>query len=461
MHKSIDALAVIFGALKSGAAYVPVDPGAPSARGAYIMSNCAVKVVVIEAEYAVNFRGEIGKLGSVPATFMIDGVGGGKGVSAALDSADSVHKAASIETVEADPVDLAYILYTSGSTGRPKGVMLSHDNAVSFVDWCSATFEPQSDDRFSSHAPFHFDLSILDIYVCVKHGATLVLISESLGKDASRLAQVIADERITIWYSAPSILSLLAQFGDLRKHDYSMLRQVLFAGEVFPVKHLRTLCELLPEPRYFNLYGPTETNVCTWYEVNGVPEDDTPLPIGRACPFDEALVLDERLGAVPRGGVGELWVRGASVMQGYWGRPDRTALSLQTLEIAPGLHDRAYRTGDLVRERPDGNLEFLGRSDHQVKTRGYRVELGEIESRLAAHPLVEECVVLAIPDEEITNRLAAVVVPRAGAAPGADELKTHCAATLPRYMVPETIEFRASLPRTSSGKVDRRALAQS
>ena len=156
------------------------------------------------------------------------------------------HRAVSIETVDAGPGDLAYILYTSGSTGRPKGVMLSHENAVSFVDWCSETFEPQSDDRFSSHAPFHFDLSILDIYVCMKHGATLVLISESLGKDAPRLAQTIADERITIWYSAPSILSLLAQFGDLPKHDYSMLRQVLFAGEVFPVKHLRALCELWP-----------------------------------------------------------------------------------------------------------------------------------------------------------------------------------------------------------------------
>jgi non-ribosomal peptide synthetase component F len=134
--------------------------------------------------------------------------------------------------------------------------MLSHENAVSFVDWCSESFAPTGVDRFSSHAPFHFDLSILDIHVCLKHGATLVLIGEDIGKDAPRLAQLIADERISIWYSAPSILALLAQFGSLAKHDYSALRQVLFAGEVFPVKHLRALCELLPEPRYFNLYGP-------------------------------------------------------------------------------------------------------------------------------------------------------------------------------------------------------------
>jgi acyl-CoA synthetase (AMP-forming)/AMP-acid ligase II len=195
--------------------------------------------------------------------------------------------------------------------------------------------------------------------------------------------------------------------------------------------------------------------------VPEVPAGDGPLPIGRSCPYDECLILDERLAPVPAGGVGELWVRGASVMHGYWGKPERTALSLQAIEIAPGLTDRAYRTGDLVRALPDGNLEFLGRRDHQIKTRGYRVELGEIESRLATHPAVDEAVVVAIPDDEITNRLKAVVVLRPGAALTEAELKQHCAATLPRYMVPETVEFRGELPRTSSGKVDRRALAES
>ena len=166
-----------------------------------------------------------------------------------------------------------------------------------------------------------------------------------------------------------------------------------------------------------------------------------------------------RLRPVPAGGVGELWIRGASVMQGYWGKPERTALSLQTLDIAPGIRDKAYRTGDLVRARADGNLEFLGRRDHQVKTRGYRVELGEIETRLASHPAVDEAVVIAVPDDEVTNRLKAYVVTKPDLVVGAEQLKQHCAATLPRYMVPETVEFRAQLPRTSSGKVDRRVLA--
>jgi acyl-CoA synthetase (AMP-forming)/AMP-acid ligase II len=267
-----------------------------------------------------------------------------------------------------------------------------------------------------------------------------------------------AQDRLSVWYCTPSSLVLMLTRGGLEAQDLSHLRVLLFAGEVFPNKYLRQLMAVAPQARFANLFGPTETNVCTWLEVSQSPDGDTPLSIGRACPYDEALVLDEGLRPVPAGGAGELWIRGASVMHGYWGRPERTALALQAIDVAPGIRDRAYRTGDLARVLPDGNLEFLGRRDHQVKTRGYRVELGEIETRLAAHPAVDEAVVLAVPDEEITNRLKAVVVLNAGAEVSADELRQHCALTLPRYMVPESVEFRNDLPRTSSGKVDRRAL---
>jgi non-ribosomal peptide synthetase component F len=194
---------------------------------------------------------------------VLDGTGGGTPLRQALDRADAAAPAPAAANAANAGTDLAYILYTSGSTGKPKGVMLSHDNAVSFVDWCSEVFTPSASDRFSSHAPFHFDLSILDIHVALKHGATLVLVAEERGKDPTHLADLIEHEGITIWYSAPSILSLLAQFGGLAGRRFPGLRLVLFAGEVFPVKHLRSLCQLVPGPRYFNLYGPTETNVCT------------------------------------------------------------------------------------------------------------------------------------------------------------------------------------------------------
>jgi non-ribosomal peptide synthetase component F len=232
VRKSIDSVATLLGTLKTGAAYVPVDPNAPAARGAYILHNCAVKVVVVEAALAEKLGAELAALGATPSMLQVDGQkDAGAGLREALDTADRAALVAPpIANATSKSKDLAYILYTSGSTGKPKGVMLSHENAVGFVDWCSEVFTPTVADRFSSHAPFHFDLSILDIHVCLKHGATLVLIGEDLGKDAPRLAQLIADERISIWYSAPSIWRS-AQHGNLASRDYSHLKQVLFAGE--------------------------------------------------------------------------------------------------------------------------------------------------------------------------------------------------------------------------------------
>jgi amino acid adenylation domain-containing protein len=404
MRKSIDAVAAIYGTLKSGAAYVPVDPGAPPARNAYIMHNCAVRVALIEAEFEDAFRREFAAYGDPPEVLVLPGAGGGSALSRAVEQ-DAPPAGTAGETAASGPGDLAYILYTSGSTGKPKGVMLSHDNAVSFVDWCSETLRPVADDRFSSHAPFHFDLSILDIHVPLKHAATVVLIPEDTGKDPQRLAPLIASERISVWYSAPSILSLLAQYGSLSSHDCSRLRLVLFAGEVFPVKHLRTLCELWPQPRYLNLYGPTETNVCTFYQVRTpVPADRTePYPIGRVCSHLAGKVVDTRGDVVAPGDEGELCIAGRGVMQGYWSLPEQTARAFLT--DPDGIH--WYRTGDVVTESASGEYIYRGRRDRMVKRRGYRVELGEIEAGLYQHPSVKEAAGVALPDEEAGVRITA------------------------------------------------------
>ena len=188
MRKSVDAVASIYGILKAGAAYVPVDPTAPPERNAYIMHNCAVAAAIVDKRFVERFGDEFRKLGTPPRFIELEGIGAGNGLRGALDKADAEAPAPSTETVTPSPDGLAYILYTSGSTGRPKGVMLSHENASSFVDWCSDVFQPQANDRFSSHAPFHFDLSILDLHVPLKHGATLVLVAEEVGKDPQRLA---------------------------------------------------------------------------------------------------------------------------------------------------------------------------------------------------------------------------------------------------------------------------------
>jgi amino acid adenylation domain-containing protein len=458
LRKSIDAVAAIFGILKAGAAYVPVDPNAPVGRNAYILNNCAVQVAIVEKQFQARLCEEMKPLGPIPSLLLLDGTGAGRPLQAALDREDKLHAAPAVETARPSADDLAYILYTSGSTGKPKGVMLSHGNAVSFVNWCSEVFEPTHQDCFSSHAPLHFDLSILDLYVSLKHGAKLVLVGEEAGKEPLRLAPLISEKRISIWYSAPSILSLLAQYGNLQSHDYSALRMVLFAGEVFPVKHLRLLKSLLPRPRLFNLYGPTETNVCTFFEIpSEIAEDrSSPFPIGKTCSHLQSRVVNENGCEVPPGQEGELCITGAGVMQGYWNMPEQSARAF----LVDTGQKRWYKTGDLVTEDSEGNFVFLGRRDRMVKRRGYRVELGEIEAGLYRHPNVKEAAVIAAFDEEAGVRIKAVLSCRDGKRPSLIELKRFCAENLPLYMVPDLFHFRESLPKTSTDKIDYQRLME-
>ncbi|MBM3395863.1 MAG: amino acid adenylation domain-containing protein [Betaproteobacteria bacterium] len=453
VRKSIDGVAYILGALKAGAAYVPVDPGAPPARNAYIMHNCAVKTVLTEAKLTEKFRAELQQLGASPELLVLDTVGAGQGLAACLDVLDGA-RLAPLSATDAAPADsLAYILYTSGSTGKPKGVMLSHENAVSFVQWCVEVFEPTPEDRFSSHAPFHFDLSILDLHVSLGCGAAVVLIGEDLGKDPVRLAKLIADERISIWYSAPSILSLLAQFGNLDKADYSNLRHVLFAGEVFPVKHLRHVTRLWPGRRYFNLYGPTETNVCTYYEVM---LRSVPYPIGPVCSHLDSKVVDEHGTTVAKGAEGELCITGRGVMQGYWSLPEQTANGF----FVDVDGTRWYRTGDIVVEEANGDYIYRGRRDRMVKRRGYRVELGEIESGLYKHDKVKEAAVIAKPDEEAGVKITAYLSCKVAEAPSLIEMKRFCSEHIPIYMIPDRFVWLETLPKTSTDKVDYQRLKE-
>ena len=463
MEKSVRSVVTMLGVLKAGAAYVPIDPAAPILRAAFILKDCQVSAVVTSSRRLDALSEKVSDIGSIRVILVSD-VAPSSGALGdtellgwdVLASQPAVLR--DVGTIEDDP---AYLLYTSGSTGTPKGVILTHRHALTFVDWGAETFGVRPEDRLSNHAPLHFDLSVFDIYVALRSGAAVVIVPDEVHPFPMQQAEWIRTERISVWYSVPSALIRMLLHGRFDKLEYPDLRVVLFAGEVFPIKYLRELRSKLPAARFANLYGPTETNVCTFYEVEQLPPDQTAeIPVGRACAGTEVFAVGDSGERVGVGGVGELYVRGPAVMKGYWNLPDRTARALVRNPLQPAYHEWAYRTGDYVRLREDGNYDFLGRRDNMVKSRGYRIELGEIEQVVYRHEAVREAVVVAIPDEEIGARLKLVVVPHAEGQLSTKDIETYCAAHLPKYMVPEIIEFSAGLPRTSTGKADRVAILQ-
>jgi amino acid adenylation domain-containing protein len=449
LPKSTAALTAVFGIMHAGAAYVPVDWTGPAERVRTILKDCQVRALFLDSSRP--------ELADIAETVIWLGRHKNTGSAQPIFSWGLAlqHAPLAIDPGARQPDDLAYILYTSGSTGIPKGVTLTHRNAMSYVDWCSEVFVPSENDRFSSHAPFHFDLSILDIYVPIKHGASVHLIPDELGKNPKDLARFVASRQLTVWYSTPAILSLLAEFGEPDRHNYSQLRLVLFAGEVFPVKQLRRLTAHWPHPAYYNLYGPTETNVCTFARIpTPIPEERTdPYPIGWPCSHCAALVVDSDGTPVTAGEEGLLYISGPSVFSGYWNRPRESAAAFLERDGT-----RWYNTGDVVKQDGDDGFVYIGRRDRMVKRRGYRVELDEIESCLYRHPAIKAAAVVSMPNTESGVRIVSYLATAENSRPSIVEMKSFCNDHLPSYMNPDVFVFVDSLPRTSTNKVDYQSL---
>ena len=405
MPKTARAVVLMQAVLRAGAIYVPIDPLTPESRVDRILRDCRPALAVTEAD-------------SLPDAPPLP------------------------EPVPVDPDDPAYILYTSGSTGEPKGVCLSHGNAEAFIRWVVETIRPSPSDRFANHAPFHFDLSVLDLYTAFHAGASVHLIPEPAGFDAPTLNRFLRSHAITIWYSVPSVLCLMMADATFPSPCEVPLRVVFFAGENFPIRQLRQLRTAWNNVRFLNLYGPTETNVCTSYEVVDIePDRGIPVPIGAACSGDRVWAETASGGMAREGEEGELIVDGPTVMLGYWGA--------RTPRVAP------YRTGDWVRRLDAENFQFLGRIDNMVKVRGYRIELGAIEAALSLDPRIEQVAVLVEGGGLDAKIVAYVAGPEC---PGLLEVKRICAARLPRYMIVDRVRAIASLPLNRNGKVDRNRL---
>lgn len=429
-RKSVHAVALTQAALRVGAVYVPVSGANPPSRVSRIAADCgAVLVAADDRTAAAAARSGEPVPGLVGLDELADaGTEAGAGAGAAHPAA---HPAA--------PDDPAYILYTSGSTGDPKGVCISHGNAVAFVEWAAKEAGVGPHDRLSNHAPFNFDLSVFDLYAAFLAGAEVCLVPQEMAYAPEQLAAFLRERRITVWYSVPSVLGLMLRAGVLDSGSAPDLRVCVFAGEPFPVHQVRRLRALWPKVRLLNWYGPTETNVCTSHEVTAADLAlDRPLPIGRACSGDTvALAPDDTADD------GELVVTGPTVMLGYWGREPQRG---------------PYPTGDLVRRDPDGTLHYVGRRDQMAKVRGHRIEPGEIETVLGAHPDVADACVVVV-GSGLDAALHAIVVLTGERRPSLLEIKRCCAERLPTYMIVDRLHIVPELPTTPNGKVDRRRLA--
>jgi len=441
LPKSIETVTIILAVLAAGAAYVPLNHKLPKLALDPILRDLEPRLVIAEL-----FEAE---------RLLREGNLAGLRIASAPSDGSSRLKLAGITPGDppsaASVPGLAAILYTSGSTGEPKGIMLTHANIASFTEWAADTFAVSSEDQVANHAPLHFDLSTFDIFATLSRHGTVHLIDETTARFPGAIRTLIDAKRISIWYSVPTALMHLEERRALK--GASSLRLILFAGEVFPVPTLRRLMDDLPAPEYANLYGPTETNVCTYYRLPGMPPAGEPLPIGRPCEHVNVSLRDGAGARVATGENGEICVSGPAVMAGYWRRPDLTRAG-----CIPG-QDNSYRTGDYGYARADGLLMLTGRRDQQAKLRGHRIELLALEAALNAHPALQESVGVIVPNDRTGGALIVYAVPRGEPLPLSD-IRNFIGARLAPFYQPDGIEWLAEMPRTANGKCDR-ALLQS
>ena len=438
MQKGWEQIAAVLGILKAGAAYMPVDAAMPTERLHYLLDTGNVRVAITQTcqDAAINWPANIQRLHVSDA-------------SLAEFSASQPHCPATL-------TDIAYVIFTSGSTGQPKGVVIDHRGAANTCADINLRFDIASHDRVLALSSLSFDLSVYDIFGVLGAGGTVVMPDAGGLRDPAHWATLVAQHRVTVWNTVPALMDLLTEYaGQQPQPLLESLRIVMLSGDWIPVR-LPDRIRALSNARIFSLGGATEASIWSIiYPIGEVPTDWTSIPYGKAMVNQSFHVLNSQLAPCPVWVPGELYIGGMGLAKGYWRDAERTAASFIT---HPRTGERLYRTGDLGRFLPDGNIEFLGREDFQVKIQGFRVELGDIETALEGHPGIRSAVVTASGDARGPKKLVAYFVPAGPAAPDTQSLRTWLAAKLPEYMVPGAWMQLERLPLSANGKVDRQHL---
>ncbi|MGP9576114.1 amino acid adenylation domain-containing protein, partial [Halomonas sp. AOP42-D2-25] len=436
MERSIEMVVGLLAILKAGGAYVPLDPEYPSERLAFIAEDSGIELLLTQHHLR----------GSLPVA---DGLS-----VVELDRLDIAHHVSSNPAVVLHGEHLAYVIYTSGSTGRPKGTAIRHDALTNCMIWMQETYQLTDTDAVLHKAPFGFDVSVWEIFWPLSVGARLVIAQPGDHRDPERIIELIQKHGITTLNFVPSMLKAFLAFPDVKTK--TRLKHIMCGGEAVPATLQQDVAERLDGANLHDLYGPTETtiHVTHWWCRD---QTHRQIPIGRPISGTRTYVLDGELNLAPQGISGELYLGGVSLARGYLNRSDLTAERFVADPFAQG--ERLYRTGDLVRWREDGQLEYLGRLDHQVKIHGLRIELGEIEAELLAQPEVSEAVVIAQEDPN-GSKLVAYVVPQVGIELDTSPLRERLSQQLPDYMVPRAMVALDALPLNANGKVDRKALPE-
>jgi amino acid adenylation domain-containing protein len=429
----------LLGTLKAGGAYVPIDPEYPEDRIAFMLEDASALLLTQEKLTKTLRIAEAAR-----TTICLD-----TGWAAVRDHDDTALERSSTSA------DLAYVIYTSGSTGKPKGAMNAHRGICNRLLWMQDEYRLTESDVVLQKTPFSFDVSVWEFFWPLMTGARMVLAKPGGHRDNRYLVDLIERENVSVLHFVPSMLRLFLEEPDLER--CASLRDVICSGEALPLELQQRFFKRLAAGLH-NLYGPTEAAIDVTYWRCHEEEDQKTIPIGRPVANTTMYILDSSMQPVPIGQEGELHIGGVQVGRGYLNRPELTAERFVPDPFSSQADARLYKTGDLTRYLPDGNIEFLGRSDDQVKVRGNRVELGEIEHVASKHPEVKQCVVLAREDEPGDQRIVAYIVPAHESAPGPSELRSYLESRLPDFMVPSTFVTIDTVPLNSSGKVDRRAL---